>query len=92
MPGVLLIEAMAQAGGVMLLSLDENKGKVAYLGGVNNAKMRRPVVPGDQLIIETSITKLRKNAGRAQSVIRVDGKVVAESELLFSIVDAPPHW
>lgn len=92
MPGVLLIEAMAQAGGVMLLSLDENKGRVAYLGGVNNAKMRRPVVPGDQLIIETSITKLRKNAGRAQSVIRVDGKIVAESDLLFSIVDAPPHW
>ncbi|MDP8245135.1 MAG: bifunctional UDP-3-O-[3-hydroxymyristoyl] N-acetylglucosamine deacetylase/3-hydroxyacyl-ACP dehydratase [Candidatus Hinthialibacter antarcticus] len=92
MPGVLLIEAMAQAGGVMLLSLDENRGKVAYLGGVNNAKMRRPVVPGDQLLIETSITKLRKNAGRAKSVIRVDEKIVAESELLFSIVDAPPHW
>ncbi len=92
MPGVLLIEAMAQAGGVMLLSLDENRGKVAYLGGVNNAKLRRPVVPGDQLMIETSITKLRKNAGRAQSVIRVDEKIVAESELLFSIVDAPPHW
>lgn len=92
MPGVLLIEAMAQTGGVMLLSLDENRGKLAYLAGVDNAKLRRPVVPGDQLVLKTQINKLRKNAGKAHSAIYVNDQVVAESDLLFSIVDTPQHW
>ena len=87
MPGVLQIEAMAQAGGVLLLSLEGNRGKYAYLAGVDNAKIRRMVVPGDQLVIETKITKLRKKAGKVESVIRVDGQVASEATLFFSIAD-----
>ncbi|MGC9326705.1 MAG: UDP-3-O-acyl-N-acetylglucosamine deacetylase [Candidatus Hinthialibacter sp.] len=87
MPGVLLIEAMAQAGGVLLLSLDGNRGKIAYLVGVDNAKVRRKAVPGDQLVIETKIVKLRKKAGKVESTIHVDGNLIAEANLFFSLGD-----
>lgn len=87
MPGVLLIETMAQAGGVLLLSLDENRGKNAYLVGVDNAKVRRKAVPGDQLVIETKILKVRKKAGKVESTIHVDGNLVAEANLFFSLGD-----
>lgn len=89
MPGVLLIEAMAQTGGVLLLSLDENRGKNAYLVGVDNAKVRRKAVPGDQLVIETKILKIRKKAGKVESTIHVDGNLVAEANLFFSLGDDP---
>ncbi|MBN2328267.1 MAG: UDP-3-O-[3-hydroxymyristoyl] N-acetylglucosamine deacetylase [Candidatus Omnitrophica bacterium] len=85
MPGVLLIEAMAQAGGVLLLSLDGNRGKIAYLVGVDNAKVRRKAVPGDQLVIETKILKLRKKAGKVESTVHVDGNLIAEANLFFSL-------
>ena len=85
MPGVLMIEAMAQAGGVLLLCMDENRGKMAYLVGVEDARIRRRVVPGDQMRIETQVTKLKKKAGKVESVIKVEDKVVAEATLLFSI-------
>lgn len=88
MPGVLQIEAMAQAGGILLLTMDENRGKNAYLVGVENARMRQKVVPGDQLVIETTVTRCRQRVGKASSVIRVNGKVVAEADLLFSIGDS----
>ncbi len=87
MPGVLLIEAMAQAGGVLLLSIKENRGKIAYLAGVDHARIRRPVIPGDQLIIETKFTKIKRRIGKVSSEIRVEGQVVAEAELFFSITD-----
>ncbi|RJP26871.1 MAG: UDP-3-O-[3-hydroxymyristoyl] N-acetylglucosamine deacetylase [Candidatus Omnitrophota bacterium] len=87
MPGVLLIEAMAQAGGVLLLSIEENRGRIAYLVGIDKAKIRRPVVPGDQLVIETKFTKIKKRMGKVTSVIRVDGAVAAEAELFFSVGD-----
>ena len=87
MPGVLLIEAMAQTGGVLLLSLDENRGKNAYLVGVDNAKVRRKAVPGDQLVIETKILKMRKKAGKVESTIHVDGNLIAEANLFFSLGD-----
>ncbi|MBI1390008.1 MAG: UDP-3-O-[3-hydroxymyristoyl] N-acetylglucosamine deacetylase [bacterium] len=92
MPGVLLIEAMAQTGGVLLLSLEANRGKVAYLAGVNNTKIRRRIIPGDQLRIETRITKLKSKAGRVESKIHVDGDLAAEAEIFFSIADAPENW
>jgi UDP-3-O-[3-hydroxymyristoyl] N-acetylglucosamine deacetylase/3-hydroxyacyl-[acyl-carrier-protein] dehydratase len=85
MPGVLQIEAMAQAGGILLLTMDENRGKMAYLVGVENARMRQKVVPGDQLIIETKVTRHRQRVGKASAIIRVNDKVVAEADLLFSI-------
>jgi len=87
MPGVLLIEAMAQAGGVLLLSKEENRGKIVYLVGVDEAKIRRKVEPGDQLVIETKITRLRRKVGKVESVIHVDGALAAEASLFFSIGD-----
>ena len=87
MPGVLLVEAMAQAGGVLLLSQPPNQGKIVYLVGIDNTKIRRKVIPGDQLVIETQVTKIRKKAGRVQCVVRVDDQVAAESELFFTIGD-----
>lgn len=85
MPGVLQIEAMAQAGGVLLLSYDENRGKMAYLVGVEQARIRRRVVPGDQLRIETRITKMKQRAGKVESKIFVEGRVASEAILLFTI-------
>ncbi len=87
MPGVLIIEAMAQVGGVLMLSNPMHKGKIAYFMGINNVKFRKPVLPGDTLEIETEITRVRSRTGQIQGIARVDGKVVAEAELMFAIVD-----
>lgn len=85
MPGVLIIEALAQAGAVALLSREEFKGKIAYFGGINNAKFRRKVVPGDTLILEVELTKIRAMAGIGKGIAYVDGKKVAEAELTFMV-------
>lgn len=85
MPGVLIIEAMAQAGAVAVLSLEEFKGKTAFLGAVNNAKFRKNVVPGDTLRLEVEIIKLKKNAGIGKGIAYVGDKKVAEGEITFII-------
>ncbi|GAB6386380.1 3-hydroxyacyl-ACP dehydratase FabZ [Enterococcus cecorum] len=85
MPGVLIVEAMAQAGAVALLSLPQFKGKTAYFGGIDKAKFRKKVTPGDTLIIEMEILKIKANAGLGKGIARVDGKKVAEAELTFMI-------
>jgi 3-hydroxyacyl-[acyl-carrier-protein] dehydratase len=85
MPGVLIIEAMAQAGAVAILSMDEYKGKTAYFGGINNAKFRQKVVPGDTLRLEVEIVKLKKVAGIGKGVAYVGDKKVAEAELTFML-------
>ena len=86
MPGVLLIEAMAQAGGALLLRLPEYADKFAYLSGVRSAKIRRPAVPGDQLIVETTVSRLRGRSGLAHgTVTTADGTRVAEAEMLFTM-------
>ncbi len=85
MPGVLIVEAMAQAGAVILLSLEQFKGKIAYFGAINNAKFRGMVMPGDTLKIEVEITKIRKSAGIGMGIAYVDDKKVAEGELTFMI-------
>ncbi len=85
MPGVLIVEAMAQAGAVTLLSLEQFKGKTAYFGAINNAKFRGKVVPGDTLRIEVEITKVRKVAGIGMGIAYVGDKKVAEGELTFMI-------
>ena len=85
MPGVLILEAMAQAGAVALLSLDQFKGKIAYFGGIDKAKFRGKVVPGDTLRLELEITKLKKVAGIGKGTAYVDGNKVAEAELTFFI-------
>ncbi|MGO2628790.1 MAG: 3-hydroxyacyl-ACP dehydratase FabZ [Enterococcus italicus] len=85
MPGVLIIEAMAQAGAVALLSIEEFKGKTAYFGGINKAKFRKKVTPGDTLILEVELLKVKANAGMGKGIAKVDGKKVAEAELTFMI-------
>ena len=85
MPGVLIVEAMAQAGAVALLSLEQFKGKTAYFGGIDKAKFRGKVVPGDTLRLELEIVKLKKVAGIGKGVAYVGDKKVAEAELTFMI-------
>ena len=85
MPGVLIVEAMAQAGAVAILSMDEFKGKTPYFGAIDKAKFRKKVVPGDTLRLEVTFTKLRGNAGIGAGVAYVDGKKVAEATLTFMI-------
>ena len=87
MPGVLIIEAMAQVGGVLMLSDPKHKGKIAYFMGINNVKFRKPVLPGDVLEIETEVLRVRSRTGQLQGIARVGDKVVAEAELMFAIVD-----
>lgn len=87
MPGVLIIEAMAQVGAVWILNKPEYKGKIAFFAGINNARFRKQVVPGDQLIIEVEVLKLRGKVGKAKGIALVDGKVAAEAEFMFAIGD-----
>ncbi|NLL31575.1 MAG: 3-hydroxyacyl-ACP dehydratase FabZ [Clostridiales bacterium] len=85
MPGVLIVEALAQAGAVVLLKRDEFKGKIAYFGGINNAKFRKVVKPGDTLRLEVELTKIKGRAGVGKGIAYVDGKKACEAELTFMI-------
>ena len=85
MPGVLIIEALAQTGAVCALSADEYKGKIAFLGGVNKAKFRGKVVPGDVLTLEVEMIKVKGPVGVAKGTATVDGKKVASAEITFMI-------
>lgn len=85
MPGVLIVEALAQTGAVAILSLEENKGKVAYFGGMNNVKFKKKVVPGDRLKLECKIIKKKGPVGIGSAVATVDGKVAVSAELTFMI-------
>ena len=87
MPGVLIIEAMAQVGGVMMLANEENKGKLAFFMAIDNAKFRKIVVPGDQLVFEVQAGKMRSKIGTVHGKALVDGKVVAEADLMFALVE-----
>jgi len=87
MPGVIILEAMAQVGGVMMLSKQENRGKLAFFMAIDNAKFRKPVVPGDLLVFEVEAGKMRSRSGSVHGKALVDGKVVAEADLMFAIVE-----
>ena len=87
MPGVLQLEAMAQVAGVLMLKGGESAGKVAYFMSANNVKWRKPVRPGDQLIIEIEMGKSRGKIAKAKGVCKVGGEVVSEAEVMFSIVE-----
>jgi len=86
MPGVLILEAMAQVGGVGALNLPENKGKLAYFLSIKEAKFRKPVMPGDQLVIEVEILKAKLSVMKVMATARVDGEVVTEAEMMFAFV------
>ena len=85
MPGVLTVEALAQAGVVAILSMEENRGKTAYFGGIKNCRFRGKVVPGDKVRLETKIIKQKGPLGIGEAVASVDGKVVVSAELTFMI-------
>lgn len=85
MPGVLIIEALAQTGAVAILSLEENKGKTAYFAAINSAKFKQKVVPGDVLMLETEIIKVKGPIGIGKATALVNGKVAAQAELTFAI-------
>lgn len=84
MPGVLILEALAQAGAVVLLKKEEFKGQIAYFGGIDKARFKQKVVPGDTLILEVSLIKLVKNVGVAKGIAKVDDKVVCSCEMTFA--------
>lgn len=85
MPGVLIIEALAQVGAVAILSMPENKGKIAFFGGIKEARFKGKVLPGDVLKMETEIIKMKGPIGVGSAKAYVDGKVVAQAELTFAI-------
>lgn len=85
LPGVLIVEAMAQTGAVALLSMDEFKGKTAYFGGIKEAKFRKVVRPGDTLRIEVTLEKIRNNVGLGKAIATVAGKKACTAELTFMI-------
>jgi 3-hydroxyacyl-[acyl-carrier-protein] dehydratase len=87
MPGVLIVEALAQCGGAALMSGLEKEGKLAMLAGIDGFRFRRPVVPGDQLRLEVKLAKLRGPIGKIDARATVDGQLVAEGEITFAIAD-----
>ena len=85
MPGVLILEALAQVGAVAILSLPEYKGKIAFFGGIKNARFKKQVRPGDVLELSCELTQRRGSVGFGKAVAKVDGKVAAQGELTFAI-------
>jgi len=85
MPGVLIVEALAQTGAVAILGLEENKGKIAYFGAINHAKFKRKVVPGDRLRLECEIIRQKGPVGVGKATATVDGKIAVSAELTFMI-------
>jgi 3-hydroxyacyl-[acyl-carrier-protein] dehydratase len=90
MPGVLIIEAMAQAAAIVVMANPDNKGKIPYFMSIDKVKFRKPVVPGDQVEIKIELIRMRETTGKAQATATVDGKVVAEAILAF-VAAAPPQ-
>ncbi len=87
MPAVLTLETMAQVAGVLLLSKSESKGKLPFFAVIENAKFRKPVLPGDQLLIEVEVQKLKQRTGKVHAFATVEDKIVAEADFIFSLVD-----
>ena len=87
MPGVLIVETMAQVAGVLMLSKKENRGKLAFFMSIEKAKFRRTVRPGDRLILEVEVSRLKSRVGQIQGRAFVDGKIACEAILMFTLVD-----
>ena len=86
MPGVLIVESLAQTGAVAILSMEENKGKNALFGGIDKIRFKKQVVPGDTLKLEVKIIKRKGPIGVGEAIATVDGKVAAKGELTFAVV------
>ncbi len=87
MPGVIIVEAMAQVGGVMMLAPEENRGKLAFFLAANHIKFRKTVLPGDQLVLEVEAGRIKSKTGQVYGKAFVEGKLVAEAELIFALVE-----
>ena len=87
MPGVLVLESMGQVAAMMIATKPEAKGLAMYLTGIEKAKLRRPVVPGDQLVTEAKLVKLRGKVGKVEAVAKVEGEVVAEAMFSFVVAE-----
>jgi UDP-3-O-[3-hydroxymyristoyl] N-acetylglucosamine deacetylase/3-hydroxyacyl-[acyl-carrier-protein] dehydratase len=90
MPGVLQLEAIAQVAGILMLRQLENLGKIAYFMSAENVKWRKPVRPGDVLVIDVDLVKIRGKIGKARGICRVSGETVSEADVTFMLVDAEP--
>lgn len=85
MPGVLIVEALAQVGAVAMLMKEENRGRLAFFAGIDNCRFKRQVVPGDQLRLEVEMVRLRSTFGKGKAVATVDGELVCEAEIMFAL-------
>lgn len=85
MPGVLIIEALAQTGAVTILSIPENKGKIVYFAGIDNCKFKKVVIPGDQLRLDVTITRQKGPIGFGDAVATVNGEVAVTAQLKFAV-------
>ncbi|WP_427365758.1 3-hydroxyacyl-ACP dehydratase FabZ [Candidatus Caldatribacterium saccharofermentans] len=86
MPGVLILESMAQVGATMMMYMEEFRGCIPYFASLDNVRFRRPVVPGDQLVMEVTLLRMKGRVGKLKGVARVKDQIVAEAELGFSLV------
>jgi 3-hydroxyacyl-[acyl-carrier-protein] dehydratase len=89
MPGVLIVEALAQVGSVALLQMPQNRGKIPFFAGIDGVRFKRPVRPGDVLRLEIEIGKFRSGFGKGTGTATVDGEVACKGELLFALADVP---
>jgi 3-hydroxyacyl-[acyl-carrier-protein] dehydratase len=89
MPGVLIVEALAQVGSVALLMMPEYKGKIPFFAGIDGVRFKRPVRPGDVLRLEIELGKMRRGFGKGTGRATVDGELACEGELLFALADVP---
>jgi 3-hydroxyacyl-[acyl-carrier-protein] dehydratase len=87
MPGVLIVEALAQVGAVAMLKKEENRGRLAFFAGIDNCRFKRQVKPGDQLRLEVEIIRLRGPIGKGKAIASVDGEVACEAEITFALGD-----
>ena len=87
MPGVLIVEALAQVGAVMLLSMPENRGKLGVFTGIDAMKFRRQVIPGDTLTLEAELLMYRHGMGKAKVSATVEGKIAVAGEISFAVID-----
>ncbi|WP_338453395.1 3-hydroxyacyl-ACP dehydratase FabZ [Niallia oryzisoli] len=88
MPGVLIIEALAQVGAVAMLMKEENRGRLAFFAGIDGCRFKRQVRPGDQLRLEVEMTRLRGTFGKGKAIATVDGELACEAEIMFALGNA----
>lgn len=85
MPGVLILEALAQVGAIAVLDMEQNRGKIGFLAGVDKCRFKRQVKPGDQLRLEVEIIRMKGPIGKGKGIATVDGEIACEAEIMFAI-------